>query len=51
MRNISDIKELLPRMMVWYNIWSMVKLAKIPLLDYFELIKTKLFSEPSNFLL
>lgn len=51
MRNIDKIQDLFTRMMVWYNIQSMVNISKIPLLDYVTLIESKLFSEPSNFVL
>ena len=51
MAHIDEINDLFTRMLVWYNIRSMVNLSLVPLLDYVELIQKKLFVEPYNFLL
>jgi hypothetical protein len=42
-KNIDQIKDLLTRLMIWYNFRSMVKLSHIPIAEYIAFIKEKLF--------
>lgn len=51
LENIDKISDFYTRTQVWYNIASMVKLAFLPLSDFVNLLYSKLFSEPSNFIL